>query len=146
MRAAVNAIHFHYLIHRFSFKHRNNLKLFLTSQLKKEQKLVDTINVIFCSDQYLLKINQEYLQHDFYTDIITFELSPPKARLVSDIYISIERVRENAKAYKVSFTKELHRIIFHGHLHLCGFDDKAPQAKKMMSEKEQDWLALYFAR
>ncbi len=146
MNATTNTIRFHYLVGKFYFRNRNSLKSFLVSQLRKEKKLVDAINIVFCSDKYLLEINQSYLQHDLYTDIITFELSPIQSPLVSDIYISIDRVRENAKKYRVSFNKELHRVIFHGHLHLCGFQDKTAASQQIMEEKEQEWLALYFAR
>ena len=93
----------------------------------------------FCSDAYLLDINRTYLQHDYYTDIITFDLEG-----AAEIYISVDRVKENAQAEGVSFKQELHRIIFHGVLHLCGFSDKTASAKIEMTRQENKLLAHYF--
>ncbi len=83
------------------------------------------LQYIFCSDAYLLDINREYLQHDFFTDIITFDLSEKGQPINAEIYISVERVRDNAANYNSSFRKEIHRVIFHGVLHLCGYKDKS---------------------
>jgi rRNA maturation RNase YbeY len=119
------------------------LKSFLLSLIQKEGKEVDHINIIFCDDTYLININKEYLKHDTYTDIITFELSLNNAPILSDIYISIERVKENARSYDSSFTKELHRVIFHGCLHLCGYKDKKNEEELKMREKENLYLNQY---
>ena len=137
-------IHFHYLLTAFHFPNRQLLKRFLHEQLTGEGKIVDTINYIFCDDEYLLAINQKYLKHDTYTDIITFELSGKNEPIVSDIYISIERVKENANQMTVSFTNELHRVIFHGALHLCGYKDKSKSDSKLMRKMERQWLDKYF--
>lgn len=108
-----------------------------------EVKKVD-INYIFMSDEELLKINIDFLNHDTYTDIITFDLSEYEEHLQSDIYISIDRVVENAKQFDVEYNRELHRVLFHGVLHLCGFKDKSDADEKLMREMEEKCLAAYF--
>lgn len=102
------------------------------------------INYIFCTDEYLLQINQDFLQHDTYTDIITFDLSVKQNVLNAEIYISIDRVSENAGKFNIPYTQELHRVIFHGVLHLCGFKDKNIQDKEKMRKMEDKCLASYF--
>ncbi|WP_072836088.1 rRNA maturation RNase YbeY [Flavisolibacter ginsengisoli] len=137
-------IYFHYSVRPFSFSKRNDLKMFLKRLCMKEGKQVDTINFIFCTDQYLLGLNKKHLNHDTLTDIITFEYNPPGQALLSDIYISIERVRDNAVVFKTSFSHELHRVIFHGVLHLCGYKDKKPEESKLMRFKEEEYLQKWF--
>ena len=105
-------ISFHELV-RVKLSGRKRLKEFLEDLVRREGREVERMDFIFCSDEYLLKINQEYLKHDDYTDIVTFDLSEHEGRMVSDIYISAERVRENASQFGVSFEKELHRVMFH---------------------------------
>lgn len=144
MKQALEAIHFHYLVPSFHFPNRNHLKTFLFSQLLKEDKEIEAINYIFCDDDYLLSINQQYLRHDTLTDIVTFELSVKDQPLLSDIYISVERIKENASIFNVSFNKELHRVVFHGALHLAGYKDKKKNDQKIMRRKENEWLELYF--
>lgn len=144
MQEALEAIRFHYLVPSFYFPNRNRLKAFLLEQLSKEGKEVEAINYIFCDDDYLLTINQQYLDHDTFTDIITFELSPKAHPLVSDIYISVERVKENAAQFDSRFTRELHRVIFHGCLHLAGYKDKTKSDEQLMRTKENEWLDTYF--
>ena len=108
-----------------------------------EKKEILELNYIFCSDQYLHQINLEYLHHDTYTDIITFDNSEEENIIEGDIFISIERVKENAASYQVSFQHELLRVIIHGVLHLIGFGDKTPEQKKQMRGKEDTYLSLY---
>lgn len=104
---------------------------------------IEGINYIFCSDEYLLKLNQDYLSHDYYTDILTFPYSPASAKgLVSDIYISIDRVKENANTLGIDFEEELHRVMVHGILHLLGFDDHGDQNEKEMRAREEQALTL----
>ncbi len=103
-----------------------------------------SINYIFCDDAYLLEKNQQFLNHDTFTDIITFDLSEQKNELVAEIYISIERIRDNAQRFEVEYIKELHRVIFHGALHLCGFKDKKKSEKTLMTAWENDCLKKYF--
>lgn len=103
------------------------------------------LSYIFCSDSYLLVINQQYLEHDDYTDIITFDLSSSPKEIVGEVYISIDRVKENAHELSVSFNTELHRVIFHGALHLCGYKDKSIKDASVMRFKEDKYLKLYFS-
>jgi rRNA maturation RNase YbeY len=104
---------------------------------------IHDINYILVSDEYLLKLNQNYLQHDTFTDIITFPYEEDsRAELGGDIYISVERVRENAKEYGVTFEDELNRVMAHGLLHLLGFEDKGEKAEKAMREAENAALAM----
>ncbi|MEM7548408.1 MAG: rRNA maturation RNase YbeY [Bacteroidota bacterium] len=100
------------------------------------------VNFIFCSDEFLLNINQDYLAHDYYTDIITFKTSEPSEPLTSDIFISIDRIRDNAKALSNSFEKELHRVMAHGLIHLMGYEDETPDQKQVMRNKEDSYLSL----
>jgi rRNA maturation RNase YbeY len=101
------------------------------------------LNYIFCSDEHLLGINQQFLNHDTYTDIITFDLSEKENELVGEIYISVDRIWDNAARFKVDFNQELHRVIFHGCLHLCGFGDKKPADKLEMTVQEDACLKGY---
>jgi rRNA maturation RNase YbeY len=125
-------------------RERSRLKDFLPSIFKKEKKPLAEIQYIFCSDDYLLGINKQYLDHDFYTDIITFDLSEPGKPINAEIYISVDRVRDNARSFGTSLKKELHRVIFHGALHLCGYRDKKQQEEQLMRKMEDQYLALYF--
>ena len=140
------AIHFHQADQSTVLKNKIRLKQFLASIVQDFRKnhRIDTINYIFCSDEYLLSINQEYLQHDTYTDIITFDLSNNKIEIVSDIYISIDRVKENAQKFNSNMEHELHRVLFHGILHLCGLKDKSKQDAALMRSKEEYYLNTYF--
>ena len=108
-----------------------------------EKVRLETLNYIFCTDKELLEINRQYLQHDYYTDIITFELSAKGEPVVGDIFISIERVKENALNRGEPIYKELLRVIFHGVLHLCGHKDKKAEQKKMMRQLEDTYLKAY---
>jgi probable rRNA maturation factor len=123
---------------------RNNLKNFIELLFKKENRRLNSISYIFCSDDYLLKINKLHLKHDYYTDIITFDLSDHPNKLNAEIYISVERVKDNAKTHQQFFKKELHRVIFHGALHLCGYKDKTKHESERMRYKEEKYLNLYF--
>ena len=100
------------------------------------------LHYIFCNDEYLHKINVDYLQHDTLTDIITFDYGKDNL-LSSDIYISIERVRENAQEFGVDFSTELLRVMSHGILHLCGYKDKTPGQSQQMRQKEEEKMALF---
>jgi len=102
---------------------------------------IGEINVVLCSDAYLLALNNQYLNHDTFTDIVTFDHSEQEALLMGDIFISIDRVRENAPKFGVSQTDELHRVLIHGILHLCGYGDKGKKEKALMTEKEDFYLA-----
>lgn len=130
----------------FSLRNRKNLKKYISGIFKREGVSLLEINYIFCSDKELLNINKEFLNHDFLTDIITFEQSNDNNSISGEIYISIDRVKENSSFYKVSFTSELHRVIFHGVLHLCGYKDKTRKEKRRMTEMENFYLKKYFQK
>jgi probable rRNA maturation factor len=106
-----------------------------------EGKLLGDVSVVFCSDTYLLELNKRHLQHDFFTDIITFDYSDGD-RVAGDLFVSVDRVYENADVYKVSRETELNRVSVHGILHLLGYKDKTPQEATVMREKENEALAL----
>ena len=127
-------------------KNRKQLKVFLHELSSAEKKELEDLSVVFCSDDYLLQVNRDYLGHDYYTDIITFDYSSSTNLLSGELYISIDRVKENAVIFESGFERELHRVIFHGLLHLLGYSDKTPKAKKLMREKEDYYLDLYFER
>ena len=127
-----------------ALRRRTELKEFLLAIFKRYRKNLQGLNYVFCSDQRVLEINREFLKHDYFTDIITFELTPPGVPIEAEIYISVDRVRENALGHGESFSRELHRVIFHGALHLCGFKDKLQKDQKRMRELEQEWLERYF--
>ncbi len=107
--------------------------------IEAEKKGLDAITYIFCSDDYLLSINETYLKHDDYTDIITFPYNADP--IEGDVFISVERAKENAAKFNVSETEEIHRLLVHGLLHLLGYDDKSPDSKKKMTELEDHYLA-----
>ena len=136
-------IQFFYLKPFPALRERNKLKEYLPALFKLENKKLESLTYIFCSDQYLLKINQNHLNHDYYTDIITFDLSSEAKIIIGEIYISVDRVRDNAKIQGVTFKEEIHRVIFHGALHLCGYKDKTKQDKSDMSAKEDKHLTIY---
>lgn len=127
-----------------TLKNRTRLKGFIESLFKDEKKNLSTINYIFCSDKDLLRINQSYLDHDYYTDIITFDLSEYESAVSGEVYISMDRVRDNARAMGFTLISELHRVIFHGALHLCGYKDKSTQEVAIMRKKEDFYLRKYF--
>jgi probable rRNA maturation factor len=137
------AIHFYEQDVKSALKQKRLLKAFLQQQILTQVGKPASINYIFMNDDALLAINKEYLQHDTYTDIITFDLSISEYELIADIFISIERVKENAEKFKITYEQELHRVIFHGALHLCGFKDKKPKEAALMRQMEHKWLVAY---
>lgn len=143
MQVGTENIQFHYLVSGFRFMNRKKLKAFLAGKFVENNREVEQLNYIFCNDDYLLKINQDYLKHNTLTDIVTFELSPKAQPLISDIYISVDRVKENSKIFKTSFERELHRVIFHGVLHLLGYKDKKREDQERMRQMEDTYLKEY---
>lgn len=119
------------------------LKSFIEKRVKKEGYTIDSLTYVFCSDKYLLKINKDFLSHDYFTDIISFDLSEVPGQLIGEVYISVDRVKDNAKTHGTSLKEELHRVIFHGALHFCGYKDKKPSDAKKMREMEDRWLYAY---
>ena len=143
--ARTNKLQFFYQSPGALLNNRSTLKAFINSIFKKEKKNLGFLNIIFCDDKRLRDINREYLDHDYFTDIVSFDLSPDPSRIEGEIYISIDRVRENAKIYHSTIKEELHRVIFHGVLHLCGYGDKTESQIKKMRVKEKQYLAAYFS-
>lgn len=125
----------------FLLKEKIKIRAWLQQVIANEDYKLSSLNFIFCSDHYLLQINQDYLKHDTYTDIITFDNSETEKSIIGDIFISVDRVRENAERFKVTERDELHRIMAHGTLHLLGYGDKTPPEKKLMTQKEDAALA-----
>lgn len=125
----------------FRLKNKKKIKEWIKSTIEAEGYTLQTLNYIFCSDQYLLQINQQYLDHDTYTDIITFDNSDEENVISGDIFISIDRIRENAVKFNSGEVHELHRVIIHGALHLLGYQDKKSESKKKMTEKEDQYLS-----
>ena len=127
----------------FVLKGKRLLKQFIPSIMEDVGKKLVSLHVIFCSDEYLLALNKQFLQHDYFTDILTFDLSSHTTDIEAEIYISVDRVKENSFQHNVTFQNEMLRIIFHGVLHLSGFGDKTITEKKLMTSKEDQYLKMY---
>ena len=127
---------------RFKLKDKTKVKSWVKATIEAEGYKLQELNYIFCSDDYLLDINRQYLDHDTYTDIITFGHSEKEKVITGDIFISIDRIRENAKKFNPGELNELHRVIIHGALHLLGYKDKTAEAKKLMTAKEDQYLGI----
>jgi len=124
----------------FNLENQDAVSAWIKEICIQHHHAIDYIDYVLCSDDYLLEVNKKYLNHDYYTDIITFPLGNDP--LEANIFISIDRVRENAESYKESFEDELHRVIIHGVLHLLGYGDKTEEEQKRMREKEDECLGL----
>ena len=138
----MSSIHFFVEDINFVLKNKRKIQKVLAILSEKESKELGEISYIFCSDNYLLKINKKYLNADYFTDVITFDYCVGN-KISGDIYISIERVKENSKIFSQSFFNETLRVILHGALHLCGYKDKKPKEEKIMREKENFYLNEY---
>ena len=128
-----------------SFISKNTLKQNLKTLAVSEGKSLKDISVVFTDDDYLLEVNKQYLNHDYYTDVITFDYSA-FPDVSGDIMISLDRVKDNAETLCVSFQEELNRVIYHGLLHLCGYKDKSAADEKLMRKKENYYLGLFVSR
>lgn len=124
----------------YTLKNKTIIKKWIESTIIEEGYCLSELNFILCSDEYLLRINRDYLQHDDYTDVITFDNSEEPKTIVSDIFISLERIKENALNFKSTTVNELSRVMIHGTLHLLGYLDKTKAAKKEMTAKEDFYL------
>lgn len=142
----MNRIIFRYADRQLSLPQKTATRSFVETLFRKEKKKIAGINYVFCSDEYLLNINRSFLQHDYYTDIITFDLSEPGEPIEAEIYISIDRVKDNAQQVGVSFRDEMLRVIFHGALHLCGYKDKKRADVLLMRKKEDDYLRSFSSK
>lgn len=116
--------------------------MWLTEAASTEEVHIQELNYIACSDEHLLKINVEFLNHDYYTDIITFDYSEVKREIKGDVFISLDRVQENSLRFKTGLDLETYRVIIHGLLHLIGYNDRSEQEKSLMTQKEDYYLSL----
>jgi probable rRNA maturation factor len=139
----MSSVKFHTVDVNHALTQKTKLKQFIKHILSSEGKELDIIDFIFCNDEYLLSMNQQFLQHDYFTDILTFDLSKDSSAIAGEIYISIDRVKENAVTHNVTYANELRRVIFHGVLHLCGYLDKTNREKSLMTEKENYYLEQF---
>jgi len=137
------AISFFFQNTKVTLTERTRLKTFIARLFKSHGKELGSLSYIFCTDKRLLEINRQFLKHDYFTDIITFDLSESPKITDAEIYISIDRVRDNASELGVSIKEELHRVMFHGALHLCGFADKKSKDKEIMRLEEDKNLKRY---
>jgi rRNA maturation RNase YbeY len=130
---------------KFTIKNKTLIREWLTKIIRKQKKTVGEINIIFCSDDYLLKLNEQYLGHDTFTDIITFDFVEEKT-ISGDIFISVDQMKENAKLFHVEQSTEMRRLIVHGVLHLLGYKDEKPKDKKIMTTQEEAALECWKKR
>ncbi|MFA6367986.1 MAG: rRNA maturation RNase YbeY [Bacteroidales bacterium] len=133
------AISFNFVKTKDVISQKNKIKSWIKNVVEQKGKSIGDISYIFCDDVYLLEINKTYLEHDFFTDIITFDYSD-KEKVAGDLFISIDRVRENSLTHNENFEKELHRVIIHGILHLLGLKDKTEKQAKQMRKAEEECL------
>jgi probable rRNA maturation factor len=127
----------------FTISNPLKTKKWIKNSSKSEGYEISTLNYIFCSDEYLLEINKQYLDHNYFTDIITFDNSEEDNVLEGDIYISVERVEENARTFQTDFATEMRRVLIHGLLHLAGYEDSDDSLKSVMRGKEDEYLAQF---
>lgn len=128
----------------FKLKEIRRIKKLINTISEEEAKVIESLSIVFTTDDYLLELNQKYLSHNYYTDIITFDYgSTSSVRLNGELYISIDRARDNAKEFKDSVQNELRRLIIHGLLHLVGYKDKTAEEKSIMTNKENYFLSKF---
>lgn len=137
-------IYFNYIERKPNTVKVRKLKKIIKKIFFAERKTLSQISYVFCNDEYLLELNQKYLKHNTYTDIITFNLSNSESIINAEVYISVERVKENSKVLKEEEESEMARVVFHGSLHLCGYNDKTKGERAVMREKEDEFLKHYF--
>lgn len=140
----MNKIYFHELGVTSSLLHKGGFKKFLLSILKKERQLVNRIDIIFCTDEYLLSLNKRFLNHNYFTDTLSFLLSNQKESIIGEVYVSIDRIKENSKGLKISYQNELLRVIIHGCLHLCGHSDGTKNAALKMTKLQEGYLKKWY--
>lgn len=128
---------------RYTLKNKIQTRNWIKDTIESEGYVLEELNFILCSDEYLLAINQQYLNHDTYTDVITFDNAEELKTIVGDIFISIDRIKENAKQFGSKTEAELRRVMVHGTLHLLGYKDKSKSAKALMSQKEDHYLSQF---
>jgi probable rRNA maturation factor len=138
----ISPVYFHFP-RQFSLSDRRRLKSFIANIFRTEKVRFSSVHYIFCTDDFLLEMNNQYLGHNYFTDIITFNLAEKGEPVTGEIYISVDRVVENARDLKLTFKEEMLRVIFHGVLHLCGYGDKTRAQEKEMRAREDYYLRRY---
>ncbi|WP_447640901.1 MULTISPECIES: rRNA maturation RNase YbeY [Chitinophagaceae] len=133
-------VSFHYADRQLNIADKTGIKATVEDIFKLEKRKLDHIDYVFCSDEYLLEINNQYLQHDFYTDIVTFDLSENTDETIGEVYVSVDRIKDNAQKLQQPLKNEILRVIFHGALHLCGYKDKTDKESKLMRNKEDFYI------
>jgi probable rRNA maturation factor len=136
-------VSFHTADKQLTLKNKTRLKQFIASIFDHEGKPLKKLDYVFCSDEYLLQMNNDFLQHNYYTDIITFPLSDKHQPIVGEVYVSLDRVKDNASQHNASVLDETLRVLFHGALHLCGYGDKTAKEIKAMRLKEDFYINLF---
>lgn len=136
------AFQFHNADHRFRCPNRRKIRAWIQAFAAAHEKRIGEVGVVFCTDAYLLEVNKTHLQHNYYTDIITFDYSE-NGVVSGDLMISVDRIKDNAKTHNQLFFIELLRVIIHGHLHLVGYTDKTDAEQKTMRAQEDEWIARY---
>jgi rRNA maturation RNase YbeY len=142
----MSLVFFHTADLNYRLQKKTALKQLLEDLFRKEGKRLEGLSIVFCSDDYLLSMNRQFLQHDYYTDILTFDVSEPGGPVSGELYISVDRVRDNAHGLSVSAVEEMRRVIIHGSLHLCGYKDKLKKQQLLMRQKEERYLRLLHKR
>lgn len=138
-------VHFNYANRKLTLTGKENIKQHIQHLFTKEKKKLAEIRYVFCSDDYLLQINKDFLQHDYYTDIITFDLSEDETT-IAEVYISVDRVKDNAVTQNTTFKHEMLRVLFHGALHLCGYKDKTKDQVTEMRKKEEQFIQSFIKK
>ncbi|MCA6466371.1 MAG: rRNA maturation RNase YbeY [Chitinophagaceae bacterium] len=142
----MSLVFFHTADLNYRLQNKTALKKLLADLFQKEGKRLEGLSIVFCSDDYLLSMNRQFLQHDYYTDILTFDVSERGGPVSGELYISVDRVRDNAHGLGVSAVEEMQRVIIHGSLHLCGYKDKLKKQQLLMRQKEERYLRLLHKR
>lgn len=138
----MSPIHFQVADKGITLPAKTVLRSVINALFRKEGKQLEALSIVFCSDDFLLGLNQQFLQHDYYTDILTFTMSERGCPVSGELYISVDRVRDNARLLGVPAIQELRRVIFHGALHLCGYKDKLKKDQAIIRQKEDRYLQL----
>ena len=140
------SVHFYNADKIFRFKKKQLLKQAIIDLFVIEKTTLNSINYVFCSDEYLLKINNDFLSHDYYTDVITFPISEKGCPVIGEVYISLERIKENAITNSSILINEILRVVFHGALHLCDHADKSKKEKALMRAKEAIYIEMFHVK
>ena len=135
-------ISFHCKHSQYRPANKSRITEWLNKSVQHQKKSIGNISIVFCSDEHLLQINKQYLNHNYFTDIITFDYSTNNV-ISGDLFVSIDRLRDNAANLEINLQLEVRRVLVHGVLHLCGYNDKSPADKKLMTAKEDFYLARY---